>query len=101
MFERTTSVKRSRTLGATTLELCKLLREAMVFVIATGFVLEAWFDASPTATAFLHVVENWHIWIALVAYLVISLIMIDALYRNAWYIKVLVRRIVRTFKSLT
>lgn len=99
MDQKLNEVKVEKSLGAVMLAYCRIIKELLMLVIVTEVLLKALGAKGVLASRYLHVVEAWHIWIAAVAYLIMGMIIVSAIWRNKAYVRFLARRISRTYRQ--
>lgn len=88
-------------LGGALLALARLLKEFLLLIIVTDYLARGIGRESPIGQSYIHVVETWHIWIAIVAYIAIAAILSQVIWKNLKYVCALVRRISRAYRRIT
>lgn len=101
MTQNKSSVNGKPSLGGYTLTILTFLRELVMAVIVSDYLVRGLGYLSPLGSSYLHVVEDWHIWIAISAYVVVGLILSNSLWENSRYLRAIFRRIVRTYRAAT
>ena len=102
MHVNNANVKRRRySLSGALLTIARVMKEVLMLIIASDFLARGFGSSSPIGQRYLHIVETWHIWVAIAAYLTIAICYSQSAAKNLKYIRAVLRRIIRTYRTST
>ncbi len=93
------NVKRRTFFGSALMSMIHRMREMLMLVVASDYLMKGLGQQSPIGVSYLHVIEEFHIWIAVAAYAAVGTTIGQCIWFNLAYVRALLRRLVRTYKT--